>query len=419
MKGDLSFLFHSDTLSNTLITVLKSPSTYSIIEQNNIILFSETKAEHIYSGLILTLENADALKTAFVSDSIKSSHGDLYIFRSMEGIWVYNENNLIFIASQVQDSVYALHLFQHKHSNIMEPTLSDSILAKTIIRTVYLPDSLKHVLLDSAHIEIALKQNGDALQLDWTYMGKLAEGLAQSTFPLPHPETGFFLSGSQTINGMNKLLAAFDTSKITYKKNKQLIDVFKTALDGNRLRTEFNGWKKMKTSYYVSDMNDEFEMVIQQIDTTFIEPLFQCILEQKNSSETNVFLSFLKKEGLITKGIQNSYSVVLGSFDSELTVEKNNSIRFENKHKLIRMLPIAIHIQTAALYVELKPAYVQGLFDLSIQKEISSIVLNRLKKIEYITLQVNKDSTVLNGSTRIRFNKKNHPIIALIELMKE
>jgi hypothetical protein len=419
LRGDLSFLLHSDTLSNTLIKVLKSPNTYSIIEQNNLLFFSEWKKPYIYSVLSFKLNGIDAIKIAFKSDSLKIETSKVYSFRTQEGFWMYNAKNLIFIASQVQDSVYALHLFQHKHINIIKPFPSDSILAKIIIRTVYLPDSLKHVLLDSANIEIALKQNDNALQLDWIYMGKLADGLTQSTFSPPHPETGFFLSSTQTINGINKLLAAFDTSKMTYKKNKQLMHVFKTALNENRLRIEFNGWKKMKTSYFICKMNDEFEMVMQKVDTTFIEPLFQCTLEQKNSSETNVFLSFLKKEGLITKGIQNSYSVVFGNFDSELTIEKNNSIRIENKHKYLRMLPIVTQPKTAALYLELKPAYVQGLFDVSIQKRISSTVLNRLNKIECITIQVNKDSTVLKGSTHIRFNAKIHPIIALMGLLKE
>jgi hypothetical protein len=135
LKGDLSLLFHSDTLSNALITVLKSPNTYSIIEQNNLLFFSEWKKPYIYNVLSFKLNGIDALKTAFKSDSLKIETSKVYSFRTKEGFWMYNANNLIFITSQVLDSVYALHLFKHKYSNIMETPHSDSILAKTFRRT--------------------------------------------------------------------------------------------------------------------------------------------------------------------------------------------------------------------------------------------------------------------------------------------
>ncbi|WP_299251615.1 hypothetical protein [uncultured Cytophaga sp.] len=419
LSGDVSFLFHSDTLSNTLIKVLKSPTTYSIIEQNNIIFFSEAKESHLYSGLILKLKNPDALKKAFVSDSIKNRNSYLYTFRSLEGIWMYNTNNLIFIATQEQDSLYAQHILDGKQTTIIEPIPTDSVLVQATIQTAYLPNSMKHVLLDSARIEIALKQNGDALQLDWNYVGKLANCLSQSNFTLPHTETGFFLHVTQTEAGLNSLRTAMDTTQTIYKKNKRVIDVFKTSLIDNPLRIEFNGWKKIKTSYYVSKMNDEFEMVMHKVDTTFIEPLFECNLQQKNSSETNTFLAFLKKEGLITKQSSNTYNLVLGNFDSELRVEKNHSITLENTHKRIRMLPLATQAKAAALYVELKPAYVQGLFEGSIQKEIPARVIQQLKKIESIRIEVNRNDSHLNGSTTIRFNEKKHPIISLMGLLKE
>ena len=419
LNADFSFLFNTDTLSNTLITLLKSPNSYSIIEQNNILFFSEWKRPYTYHVLSFKLNGADALKAAFKSDSVKIKTSNVYSFRTQEGFWMYNASNLICIASQIQDSTYALQLFQQTHSSIREPIPSDSILVQTIIRTVYLPDSMQQPLLDSAHIEIALKQDNEALRVDWTYTGPQETCLSQSTIRLPAPQTGFFLSCTQTTAGMDKVLAAFDTNNTFYKKNKKGIDVFKKALSENRLRVEFNGWKKMKTSYYVSKMNDEFEMVLQKIDTSFIEPLFQCNLEQKNSSETNAFLSFLKKEGLISKQSHNNYTLVFGNFDSELRVEKDHSITLENKHKQGSVEENPTATFPSALYVELKPAFIQGLFDDRMQKEIPSNVIQHLKKIEWIRVQVNKNDTTLKGTTTIRFNEKKHPIIALMGLLKE
>jgi hypothetical protein len=419
LSGDFLKLFHSDTLSSTLLSVLKSPSTYSIVEENNILFFSEWKKVYAYNSLLLKLDGADALKASFKSDSIKVETSYVYSFRTQEGFWMYNTNNLLYIASQVKDSIYALHLFENKHTNISEPIPSDSILIQTIIRTAYLPDNMQNPFLDSARIEMTLKQDVEALQLDWTYNGKISDILTNASIKLPHTETGFFLSSKQTAIGVDKALTYIDTTTNLFKKNKSIINVFKAALDNNVLRMEFNGWKKMKTNYYISKNNEEFEMVLQKVDTTFIEPLFKCTLEQINISKTNTLLFFLKKEGLITKESQNNYSIILGDFNSNLTVEKNNSITIENKHKHPRLETSPEITTSAALYVELNPAYLEGLFDGSIQKDIPPLVLKRLKKIESITINAIKNKTNISGTTTIRFNERSHPITALLGLLKE
>jgi hypothetical protein len=415
LNGNFEKLFQHDSTANTLATILKSPDIYSIIEQNNIRCFSRCESTADYFGILFRLNNANTIKQVFKSDSITLQNKQVYTFRTKEGFWLYNTYNLLFVSAANQDSVAACRFFRY-NPHATESLLSDSVLLSGTIRTAYIPDSLRHPLLDSTEVSLAVKSNSNELEIDWTYIGIAADIFNQTTLPLPESNIGVYCTSSLADSSF-AILQKVPAYSSNYLKQQALFDQVLSAVKNNILTIEFNGWKKMKDSYYVSTMNEEFEMVLQKKDTHFIEPVFRVELKQKSEQAAQTFLKYLQRQGLVSKNAP--FKMIYGNFDSELQINKKNSIVIQNKHKTELNTLADIKNIDAACFVQIQPQYITGLSDRTISKQPWGGTIQHFENIKKVTFLAKKNKNGLSGNVQIKFNTEEHPLIQCMQWIKK
>jgi|GEM_PF-3268315 len=417
LNGNFSSLFQTDSTANTLSTILKSPETYSITEQNNIRCFSRWSGNTNYFGIIFRLTDATAIKQAFKSDSIVLQNKQAYSFRTKEGFWLYNTYNLLFISAAYQDSITACRFFKH-NAFTAETLASDSVLLSGTIHTAYIPDSLRHSLLDSTEISLTVNNNSSELEIDWTYTGGIAARMfTQSILTLPNDNSGFYYTSNQADTGFTNIIQKTPAFNSKYQKQQVFFDRILSALNNNNLTIEFNGWKKFKDSYYATVMNEEFELVLQKKDTNFIEPVFKIELGQKSEQAAQSFLKHLQQQGLVSK--KSPFKIIYGNFDSELHISQNNSIVIQNKHKTEIQNTDATKSIEAALFVQIQPEYIAGLSDRTISKQPLDEAAHHFRHMKLFTLIAKKNKNSLSGNIRIKFDSEEHPLIQCMKWLKK
>lgn len=428
LNGDFNKIFQTDTNTSTLLKILRSPNTYSIREQDDIRYFSIWKDSSHYKGLLFTLENDASLKKTFKSDSFNLKQKTIYSFRTGEGIWLYNANNLLFV-SGISDSLAACSFFAIKdtaqstvapeqRADTLEFSSDKTILISGHINTLFLPATIKPVLLDSALLSFQVMSNDDVLDINWTYKGFLAATLNQSSITHFNTEAALFCVANLNIPGIKQLFNKLPSFQKSYLKDKKTIDPFIEAVNNNNLTIEFNGWKKIKSSYYTSVMNDEFETVLQKKDSSIIEPIFKITLEQKNKTAALNFLSYLQKEGLVSNGKQ-PFAIIYGNFDSELSLDNNNTFTIRNKHTTDWASTPGPEPLDAALFLQINPASLKGLSDSNIEKHTLFKKINMYEQITYTVIHVKKEQNKLTGNIKIKFTGEAHPFISLIKVLKK
>lgn len=427
LNGDFNKIFQTDTNTNTLLKILRSPKKYSVREQDDIRYFSVWKDSINYKGLLFTLENDAALKKTFNSDSFNIKQHTIYSFRTGEGIWLYNTNNLLFV-SGASDSLVACDFFATKdtaqapvssdHStDTLEFSSDKTILISGHINTLFIPSAIKSPLLDSALVSFNVMSNDALLDIRWTYKGFLVATLNQSYITHLNNEAALFCVANLNIPGIKGILSKTPTLQQSYLKQQSTIDPFLNAVSNNNLTLEFNGWKKIKSSYYTSVLNDEFETVLQKKDSSIIEPIFKISLEQKNKTAAVNFLSYLQKAGLVSNGKQ-PFEIIYGNFDSELSLDKNNTLTIHNKHTSDWASTPGPEPLDAALLLQITPASLKGSPGSKIEKHILFEKFNQYKQITYTSLHVQKEQNQLTGSIKVKFEGEDHPLISLIKLFK-
>ncbi|WP_018344874.1 hypothetical protein [Cytophaga aurantiaca] len=426
LNGDFNKIFKTDTNSNTLLKIVRSPNTYSINAQDNIQYFSVCKDSTFYKGLLFSIENDLALKRSFKSDSFTVNQKKIYSFRSNEGIWLYDSINLLFVSGR-SDSLAACRFFTVKDTlptapsdanvDTLEFASDQTILISGNINTLFLPSAVKSPLLDSALVSFNVMSNDDLLDINWTYKGFLAAVLNQSSITHQNNEAALFCAGNFNATGLQQLLNKIPDLQQSYLKEKETIAPFLTAVDKNNLTLEFNGWKKIKSSYYASVLNDEFETVLQKKDSSIVEPIFKISLEQKNKTAAQNFLSYLQKEGLVSKGKQ-PFAVIYGNFDSELSLNSTNTLTVHNKHTSEWARTPGPHPLDAALLVTVNPASLKGLADSQIKNADLFQAVEKYKQISSILLHVKKENNQLTGNIKIKFAGESHPLIELVKVLK-
>lgn len=428
LNGDFNKIFQTDTSTNTLIKILRAPDTYSITEQDSIQYFSVWKDSINYKALLFTLENNTALKNTFKSDSFTLKQKTIYSFRTKEGIWLYNRNNLLFVSGS-SDSLAACSFFAVQNTSPIsaashiEDTLyftSDkTTLISGNINTLYIPVTIKPALLDSALFSFEIMSNDEILDLEFTYKGVLSTAFNQSAITHMNNEAAVFCFANLNLTGIERILNKIPSIQQTYLKQKVTLDPFLKAFNNNNLTLEFNGWKKIKSSYYASVLNDEFETVLQKKDSTIIEPMFKISLEQQTKSTAVNFLAYLQKEGLVSKGKQ-PFSVILGNFDSELSLNADNTFTVHNKHTTDwASTPGPAGPLDAALMLQINPASLKGLADSQIKKTDLFQSVEKYKQISSILLHAQKDNNQLTGNVKIEFTGKSHPLIELVKVLNK
>ncbi|HSY60735.1 MAG TPA: hypothetical protein VK796_02615 [Cytophaga sp.] len=429
LNGDFSKIFQTDTNSNTLIKILRFPDTYSIIEQDNIRYFSVWKDSINYKGLIFSLDNNAALKRSFKNDSFNFEQKKIYSFRTAQGFWLHDSTNLLFV-SGVSDSLAAYSFFNKKETS-QAPATSDNgtdtldlssdqvILISGQINTLFIPASIKSSLLDSALFSFNIMSNDRILDIKCTYKGFLTATLNQSYVTHQNHEAALFCMANLNITGMKRMLNKIPSLQQSYLKEKETIDPFLKAIDNNNLTMEFNGWKKIKSSYYTSVMNDEFETVLQKKDSAIVEPMFKISLEQKNKTTALNFLSYLQKEGLVSKGTQQLFAVIYGNFDSELSLDENNTFTVHNKHTAHWASTPAPLAMDAALLLQINPALIKGLSDSNIGNPGLFKAFEKYKQINSVILHIQKEQNSLTGNIKIKFTEESHPFISLMKMLKK
>jgi hypothetical protein len=427
LNGDFNKIFQTDTSTNTLIKILRSPDTYSITQQDSIRYFSVWKDSINYNAMLFTLEDPAALKKSFKSDSFNLNQKNVYSFRTKEGIWLYDVNNLLFV-SGTSDSLAARSFFAVQNTSTIsvashiEDTLyftSDQIsLISGHINTSFIPAAIKPALLDSAFLSFQVMSNDEMLDLKFTYNGFLSTALNQSSITHQNNEAALFCAANLNVAGIERLLSKIPSVQQLYLKQKAKIAPLLSALNTNNLTLEFNGWKKIKSSYYTSVMNDEFETVLQKRDSSIIEPVFKISLEQKSKTAALNFLNYLQKEGLVAKGTQQPFAIIYGNFDSELNLDANNTFVIRNKHTTGWPSTPGPEPLDAALLLQIHPALIKGLSDANIEKHSLFEKFKNHKQIETAMLHVQKQQNQLTATVKITFNDKNHPFISLMKLLK-
>lgn len=411
-NGDFNKLFQNDTSTNTLFKILKSPSSYSITEQNNIQYFSLWKNNHLYAGLLFTIENKELLLKSFKSASFKTTANTQFSFRTKEGYWLYNNQQLLFIGKQAQDSVLAHSIFNQTQHTVATPAANDSLYATCIINTIYYQDSAKHPLLDSTNIYIKLRNNDQHLALDWTYSGPATDYFNQAVLTDPDINTGFYFTCNPSKPGLEKLLELYQGKTPAKRTGNIDFQSLISMLQNNTYSVEFNGWKKQKKSFFVSELNDEFEMILAKKDSGFFEPCFYATLIPADKKIVSAFLSSLQKQGLISNNNTSPFRITLGDFDSELLLMKDSSLIYQNKHA-IRQKTVKTN-QQAACIVQLKPALLENLFT----RENHVKITKKITQVKAIRIDAFKEKKSLHGSVTTEFQANKHPILALIELLK-
>ena len=427
LNGDFNKIFQIDTNTNTLLKILRYSNNYSIAEQHSIRYFSVWKDSINYKGLLFALENDVALQHAFKSDSFSLNQKKIYSFRSNEGIWLYNANNLLFV-SGLSDSLVACSFFTETDtlqapisSDIRIDTLDVSsyeVLISGHINTLFVPTAIKPALLDSALLSFKVMRNDAMLDITFNYKGFLTATVNQSSITHQNNEAALFYAANLNVAGIENILNKIPSLHQSYQKQKTTIDPFLVAMDNNNLTLEFNGWKKIKNTYYTSVMNDEFETVLQKKDSSIIEPIFKISLEQKNKPAARVFLSYLQKEGLVSKFNQQPFAIIYGNFDSELILNENHTFILHNKHTPLWARTPGPSPLDAALFITIKPASLKGLSDSNISKSDLLEEFGKYKQINSIMLHVQKQQNSLTGTLKIKFIGENHPLISLMKVLK-
>ena len=425
LNGDFNKIFKTDTSTNTLLKILRSPDAYSITEQDSIRYFSVWKDSTNYKGLLFTLENDLVLKRVFKSDSFNLKQKKVYSFRTQQGFWLYNSSNLLFVAGR-SDSLIACSFFTTKDTSYTAPVSSDApvdtleftsdktILISGHINTLFVPTAIKPALLDSAWISFDVMSDDEVLDIKWTYKGFLAATLNQSAITHLSTEAALFGFANLNIPGIERILYKTPEFQQSYLKQKTTLDPFLKAIDQNNLTVVFNGWKKIKSSYYTSILNEEFETVLQKKDSSIIEPIFKISLEQTNKQTALNFLTYLQKEGLVSNGKQ-PFAIIYGNFDSELSLDNNNTFTVHNKHTTDWASTTGPGPLGASLLLQITPASLKGLSysNITLPEMLRKFVTD--KKISYATILAQKEKDFLTGNITIKFEGEGHPFIALMK----
>jgi hypothetical protein len=409
LKGDLNKLFQTDTTTNSLIQLLKSPSDFGINETKSVYYFSKSGKEQTYHSLIFIVENSKELEKHLGGDSVRANTGKIYITRTKEGIWLYDTHKLLIVFNQEDDSLTALRYFNQSYTN--KPNyipVSDSGFISCDIHADYYSTVQKNPLLNNMIVHIELFKKNEELTATWTYKGLLTSYAANTLLP-PAPEhSGIYFAGKLSEESLDSNF----TSIPFYTKNKNLVDLFFSTIQSNTICCSFNGWEKIHRSYYVSEMNEEFNLELKKKDTTFNEPVFQIQVEQQNDSIQHVFLAYLKKEGLIIDQNKTSFKITVGNFDSELNILKNKSIYIQNKNTTHTPFPNGT--MPGAFLWNINSSEIKGLNESNI---IKPDLVKSLLNIKKANLYGNKDSTGLSGSLLVTFKDGDHPFLQLMHIV--
>ncbi len=419
LNGDVFKLLKTDTTTSALIQILKSPSDYSILEQNTIPYFSIWKDSIRYTGVIFQVTNIDRFRTEYHIDSITHFQETFYSFRTSEGIWMYRNHNLLFIGNAEHDSIVAAGIFKKKNIQPVEPIPNESVLLTATIRTVYIPHMHNNQLLRESCIQLFLKNNSKAFQVEWNYTGPATTFLKQGYLPADTDSTGIFFTCNPSLDSIHMFIKSIPNLNSVYqKKSYPLLDTLLSTLNNNNVSMAFNGWKKIRSSYYISVMNEEFEMELQKKDTSIIEPVFNLKITQPDKSAAVRFTTYLQQEGLISSKTPAGFSVILGNFDSVLKIETDASLVLHNKHQLPQRTSVNNDSINGACAIHIYPQYISGLFDSKINKQGLPMLDSRLKNIYSIQLIAAKNNHTLAGSFLLEFTDGKYPLISFMEILK-
>ncbi len=410
LNGDISKLFQVDTNSNTLLKIFRSPSDYAITDQDNIRYFSIWKNNIMHNGLLFNLENSKQLQETFKSDSLTIQKRTAFSFRTREGYWLYNNQHLLFIAQQQQDSLVAQNIFNQPAQSI-QLTANDSLYLSCNINTQFYLDSVQHPFMDPSLIQIAVKANTDYIDIDWNYKGSVINYLNPVVIHEPSEEAGLYAACSPTPAGLDRLLHVYTTASGSQKLPVDL-HAFINILQNNTLTVEFNGWNKLLQSFYRYELNEEFETVMVKKDSFYLEPTFRICLANADNKEITAFLNYLHQAGLISKNKKPPFKTTLGNFDSELKVLKDSSLVFQNSHPPATKQ--SDKIKTGVLFLTCIPNNIQGLFD---QKEFKE--RKKIASVTELNIDAYKKGDALNGHVTVLFKEDKHPLLSIIDLLKK
>ncbi len=420
LNGNFSILFDSDSVSNTFSDILKSPEMYGIVEDSNICFFGKWHNNYNYTSLLFTISNPKKIAQTHTIDSTFIQNQYVYNFRTKEGFWLYTSNHLLFVATEASDSTYALSLLNNTSATKINQVEPYSEWANCFVNSNYIPNNQIHPLLDPTTIELKLIRNNTAIELDWSYTGFATELFNEDTLTIPNNSQGLKFACNFATSGCKKTIAKVSALTEAYKKQQALIDILFQTLNGNTCRVKFNGWETIKNSYYTSVMNDEFEMVLQKKDTSYIEPNLSITLNQQNKERTNQFIQYLQKNGLISIEKNGLFNLVLGNFDSAIRIDKStNALVFENKHHTQVFSTGLINRVHAALVFNCSPSNITGLFNPKNTKPLGFEIPIKYQNIENLNSVVYKEHTGLHGKTELRFKNDKSPIISFMQLLKK
>ncbi|MGN6647306.1 MAG: hypothetical protein ACTHJT_12340 [Cytophaga sp.] len=411
LNGDISKLFQADTNSNILLKIFRSPSDFSITDQNNIRYFSIWKNNIMYNGLLFNIEDNRQLQENFKSDSLTLQKIIVFSFRTREGYWLYNNRHLLFIAKQQQDSLVAQNIFSQPAQSL-QLVANDSIYLSCTINTRFYLDSIPHPFLDSSLIQIAIKANTDNIDIDWNYKGTAVNYFNQVRIPGPAKDDGLYAACSPTPAALDELLNVYTTTCTGSQKMSVDLHPFMSILENNTLTVEFDGWNKLLQSFYRYELNEEFETVMVKKDSLYLEPTFRITLANAGQKEITNFITYLHQAGLISKNKKPPFKTTLGNFDSELNISKDSSLIFQNSHPAAAKQ--SDKINNCIFYLSCKPNNIQGLFD---QKEFKE--RKEIATIAELNIAGYKTENELHGSIKASFNEDKHPLLSVIELMKK
>ena len=411
LNGDISKLFQVDTNSNTLLKIFRSPSDYSITDQDNIRYFSIWKNNIMYNGLLFNIENSKQLLEIFKSDSLAIQKRTVFSFRTGEGYWLYNNQHLLFIAEQQQDSVVAQNIFSQPAQSI-QLTANDSLYLSCTINTQFYLDSIKHPFIDSSFIQVAVKANTACIDIDWNYKGNAVNYFNQVPILEPSENAGLYAACSPTPAGLDKLLNLYTGTHTGSQKLPVDLHAFVNILQNNTFTVEFEGWNKLLQSFYRYELNDEFETVLVKKDSLYLEPTFRIRVANANNKEITEFLNYLHQAGLISKNKKPPFKTTLGNFDSELEISKDSVLVFQNSHP-----PAAKQsdkTKNGVLFLTCKPANIKGLYD---QKELKE--RKKIASVTELNIAGYKTGNALDGNVKVSFKENKHPLLSVIELIKK
>jgi hypothetical protein len=420
LNGDFSILFESDSTSSTFSDIIKSPEMYSIVEDSTVCFFGKWHNNYNYTSLLFAISKPEKITRVHQSDSLFIQNQYVYSFRTKEGFWLYTSTNLLFVGTANSDSIYAHSLLKNKTANTIKKISAHTQWANCFINSNYIPNDQHSPLFDSTTIELNVIRNNTALEVEWHYTGFATELFNVDTLTIPNDSQGLEFACNFATSGCKKIITKNSILTEAYKKEQALFDMLIESLNGNTCRVEFNGWNRIKNSYYTSVMNDEFEMVLQKKDTSYIEPNFSIRLNQQNKERTTQFIQYLQKNGLVSNEKNGLFDVVLGNFDSEIRIDKSKpALVFENKHHTLRISTGLITKVHAALVLNCNPSNISGLYNPQNTKALWGEIPVRYQTIENLSTVVYKEKTGLHGKTELHFKNDKSPIISFMQLLKK